>query len=129
MPTLDTNVLLRWLLADLPEQAAAAEALLASGARCVVPDVALVEMVFVLERAMRLPRTTAAQAVETVLAIADVDADRGVWHAALADYLAHPKLSIADTYLAAAASASQHTPLYTSDRQLASQLGAAELLS
>ena len=128
MSTLDTNIVLRWLLADVPEQTAAAEALLAGGTRCVVPDVTLVETVFVLERVMRLTRPTVVQAVETVLAIADVEVDRGLWHAALVDYLAYPKLSIADTYLAALATASGRLPLYTFDRKLANQLGAAQLL-
>lgn len=129
MPTLDTNVLLRWLLNDVPEQTAAADALLSSGVRCLVPDVALIETVYVLERVMRLQRTTVAHAIETVFEVANLDLDRALWRTALDGYLTHPKLSIADTFLAALADTSHRTPVYTFDKKLANQLSAAELPS
>ena len=129
MPTLDTNVLLRWILGDVPDQAAAAERLLSSGVSCMVPDVAVVEMAHVLERVLLLPRTTVVHSVEMVLGVASIDVDRALWRSALDDYLAHPKLSIADTLLAAQARASGRTPLYTFDRLLANQVPDAELLS
>jgi len=128
MATADTNILLRWLLDDVPKQTAAADALLNGNKRCLVPDVALVETVFVLERVMRLPRTTIKQLIDALLTLANVDADRSLWRTALADYLRHPKLSIADTYLTTLAEQSGQSPLYTFDRKLSSQLDAAQLL-
>lgn len=128
MPTLDTNVLLRWLLNDVPDQAAAAERLLASGVRCAVPDVAMIETVYVLERVLQLSRTTIADSVELILEVANLDLDRSLWRSVVDDYLTHPKLSIADTYLAARARTSAHVPLYTFDKKLANQISEAELL-
>lgn len=128
MPTLDTNVLLRWILGDVPAQSAAAERLIAGGSRCVVPDIAVLETVHVLERVMSLSRTTVVHSIEMILGVASIDVDRTLWRAALDDYLAHPKLSIADTFLTAQARAHHRTPLYTFDRKLANQLPDVELL-
>lgn len=129
MPSLDTNVLLRWLLDDVPEQTAAADELMSNGARLTVPDVALIETVYVLERVVGLTRTTVALSIETVLGVASVDVDRALWREVLADYLRHPKVSITDSYLAAAARATGDTPLWTFDRKLARQVEGAQLLS
>lgn len=128
MPTLDTNILLRWLLDDVPDQTDAVERLLAGGVRCFVPDVTLIETVYVLERVLRLPRTTIAASIELILEVANLELDRPLWKSAVEEYLAHPKLSIADTFLAAQATSSMNTPLYTFARKLANQLPGAELL-
>lgn len=128
MPSLDTNVLLRWLLDDVPEQTAAADELMSSGARLTVPDVALTETVYVLERVVGLSRATVALSVETVLGVASVDVDRALWREVLADYLRHPKVPVTDSYLAAAARAAGGTPLWTFDRKFARQIEGSELL-
>ncbi|MGV1004930.1 MAG: PIN domain-containing protein [Candidatus Nanopelagicales bacterium] len=94
-----------------------------------MPDVVLIETVYVLERVMLLSRATVVESVELALRLAQVDCDRPIWRTALDDYLAHPKLSIADTYLHARASATGRTPLLTFDRKLATQLPTAELVS
>lgn len=67
MPTIDTNVLLRWLLDDVPAQTAVADALLSTGERVRVPELALVETVYVLERVMELSRATVAQSIEAIM--------------------------------------------------------------
>lgn len=130
MASVDTNVLLRWLLGDMPKQAERVDRLITSGATLVVEDAALIETVFVLERVMLLSRASIANAIATVISTAafDLDLDRDWWRSVSADYLAHPKLSVADVYLAHRAAARQATPLYTFDRKLASQLAGAELL-
>ncbi|MCL2787376.1 MAG: PIN domain-containing protein [Micrococcales bacterium] len=127
MPTADTNVVLRWMLDDVPDLTEAADRVLTQIPRCVVPDVALVEAVYVLERVMRLPRSTVAQLAEALLAEANVDADRETWADALAAYHSHPKLSMANTFLAAQSRRSGRVPLYTFDQKLANQLPVAEL--
>lgn len=126
--TLDTNVVLRWLLDDIAEQTAAADALIASGVECVVPDAVIIETVFVLEKVMRLSRRTIVDSVETIVAVSTVKLDRSLWREALDDYLAHPKLSISDTYLGAHARQSRQLPLYTFDQKLAKQITGAALL-
>ena len=128
MPTIDTNVLLRWLLDDAPAQTAVADALLSTGERVRVPELALVETVYVLERVMELSRATVAQSIEAIMGVASLDLDRALWRAVLNDYLAHPKVSVTDAFLAAPARSEKALPLYTFDRKLASQLAGAELL-
>lgn len=128
MASVDTNVLLRWLLADVPAQTERADALLASGRQFTVDDVAIIEVVFVLERVMRLRRATVADAVNTVISTAALDLDRDRWRAVVTDYVAHPKLSVADIYLARRAAEREAAPLYTFDKKLASQLDPAELV-
>ncbi|MEZ5127819.1 MAG: PIN domain-containing protein [Micropruina glycogenica] len=125
MPSVDTNVLLRWLLADVPAQAERVDELLKSGEHFVVDDAALIEVVFVLERVMRLARTTVSEAVGTVMATAAFDLDRYRWSALMADYVDRPKLSIADLYLALRALERDATPLYTFDAKLAGQVAHA----
>lgn len=128
MPSLDTNALLRWLIADVPVQAARVDALLASGERFVIHDTALIETAFVLERVMLLSRAAVADAIGTVISTAGLDVNRARWRAVMDAYTSHPKLSVTDLYLAEWARASQATPLYTFDRKLAAQQDGVELL-
>jgi len=126
--SLDTNVLLRWLLADVPDQAARVDALLDAGERCTIDDTALIETVFVLERVMLLSRSAVADAIRTVLSTAAYDVERSRWSAVMDAYLERPRLSVTDLYLAERARESGATPLYTFDKKLASQQNGVELL-
>lgn len=128
MPSLDTNVLLRWLLDDVPEQTERARRLIEGDARVRVDDVALIETVFVLETVMRIPRTSIRDAVRLLVSMASLDLDRTLWSRASDLYIAHPKLSIVDIVLALRARLCDSPPLYTFDRKLASQLDDAALL-
>lgn len=128
MPSLDANVLLRWLLNDVPEQSAAVDRLLARGDQLHVADVALIEVAFVMESSMRFSRGLVADYLTAVLALGQVAIDRITWSQAIANYRSHPKLSLADAYLAAHAAAIDVTPLLTFDKKLAQQLDDAQLL-
>ncbi len=67
---LDTNVLVRFLIQDDPEQAAAASAALAQLGEAepgFICREVLVELVWVLERAYRLPRADVARALDGLL--------------------------------------------------------------
>ena len=127
VPSVDTNVLLRWLLDDVPAQTVRAEALLASGQRLAVADAVLLEIVYVLERVMRMRRPVIASSFQVLFATASLDLDRSRWAAVIDEYLAHPKLSVTDIYLTALAHSTGATPLYTFDKKLAAQLNGAEL--
>jgi predicted nucleic acid-binding protein len=120
--------MLRWLLDDVPEQFAAVDRLLADGGQYRLADVAMVEVGFVLERVLQLSRALVADNLAAVLAVASIEVDRPLWHRAIAEYRSHPKLSIADCYLATQAGSTGQAPLYTFDRKLANQLDAAQLL-
>lgn len=128
VPTLDANLVLRWLLDDIPSQTNAVDQLLSSGEQCYLPDVALIEAVFVLERSLGLTRDLVADYLGVLIAHGSIALDRRTWHQAADHYRAHPKLSIADCYLAAHTAAAGTTPLYTFDKKLATQLDGVELL-
>ena len=128
MATVDTNILLRWLLDDVPQQTQAADALVTGRSRFLVPDVVFIEVVYVLERVMRLPRATIAQSIEAIFALPGADFDRVLWQGVLGVYETHPELSISDVFLAEQARSRGTLPLYTFDHKLANQLEGAELL-
>ena len=64
---LDTNVLVRHLTGDPPEQAARATSFLSEKRDLVVPDLVIAEMVYVLESVYGALRPTVAAAVRSVL--------------------------------------------------------------
>lgn len=128
MPTLDANLILRWLLDDVPAQTRAVDLLFAESAELVAPDVALIEVVFVLERVMRITRPAIAEGMRALLGRANIKTDRALWTEVLRHYEGLPKLSVADIFLALQAEAKGETPLLTFDKKLAGQMTCAELL-
>ncbi|HWT93420.1 MAG TPA: type II toxin-antitoxin system VapC family toxin [Solirubrobacteraceae bacterium] len=68
----DTNVLVRHLVADPPEQARRATAALADAERLLVTDVVFAECVFVLESFYEAPREQVATAMRALLALPSV---------------------------------------------------------
>ncbi len=128
MPTIDTNVILRWLLDDVPAQTKAVDYLFAESAELVAPNVALVEVVFVLERVMRIPRPAITEAIHALMGRANIKVDRRLWTEVLAHYERLPKLSVADIFVALQAETRDLAPLLSFDKKLASQMASAELL-
>lgn len=127
VPTLDTNLILRWLLDDVPLQTQAVDRLFGKSAELVAPDVALIETIFVLERVMKIPRPATVEAINSLMSMANVNMDRALWASALEHYEQSPKLSIADIFLALQADRDGHSPLLTFDRKLAKQMPSAQL--
>lgn len=72
MIALDTNVIVRFVVADDAEQSARAKAFVAKatagGEKLFVSDVALCELVWVLESAYRFPRGVVVRTLERILA-------------------------------------------------------------
>lgn len=126
--SLDANVVLRLLLDDVPEQHRLAVMLLRSPGTLVVSDTALIETIFVLGRAYELSRRQQAEAILGLLRQPGIAGSVEHFETAFALYLAHPKLSFEDCYLAVAAEQSGNRPLWTFDKKLATQTD-AELLS
>ena len=132
---LDTNVLVRYLVADDPEQHRAAAALIdsfAPDAPGLVHPVALVELVWVLQSVYSVPRKDVAQALRLVLGVRSlrvldepsVRRAVGLYEAGSTD--GHPAADFADCLLAAAYEA-EGSGLVTFDR-LASRLPRAKRL-
>jgi predicted nucleic-acid-binding protein len=118
----DTNVLLRYVLNDVPAQTRAVEELLAHGGSYVVEDAALIEMVFVLEKLYGMPREAVIENILSVMQHPQLVCDARVFEEALAAYAAHGTLSFMDCVLAAYASVRHTAPLYTFDKALAAKL-------
>jgi predicted nucleic-acid-binding protein len=127
--SLDTNVLLRFALGDVPEQFTKAYDLLNQpGASFVVVDVAWVEMAFALERHYHLARVAIVDIITSLMSIDVVTTHEKLITDTCTMYLNHPKLSFNDCYLGSAAEGAGATPLFTFDEKLAHQHDCAELV-
>lgn len=127
--SLDTNVLLRLLLKDVPEQHEAVEALFkqANGA-FEVADAALIEIVFVLERHYRFTRAAILDDVSDLVSLPQLRCNQVLIKRALQLFVAHPALSFEDCCLSVYAELQDATPLWTFDKKLASQAPDARLV-
>jgi len=126
-PTLDTNLLLRLVLGDIPEQYEIVKSLVtAPGALYRVTDTAIAELVHALLHHYHLSRRQVAEIVRALLADPHLDANKGFLAGVVAVFEHHPSLSYTDCYLAEEARSSGHVPLLTFDRKLAAQHDAAQ---
>jgi predicted nucleic-acid-binding protein len=126
MRAVDTNVLVRLITRDDPRQVAAAEAYIARGAW--VPQVVLVEAVWVLVSVYELEAAGIATAVEMLLNHRDLTVQDGdVVTAALAQYRSKPSVGFSDCLVVEVSRKAGHLPLGTFDRALARLEGAQRL--
>lgn len=131
MTALDTNVLVRYLVDDHPEQASAARALLegltADRPGFICREV-VVELVWVLQRTYRVPHDQIAAALEALVATESIVVEAANDVARAAARYRQGGAGFSDLMIVAAAERSQASPLYTFDRTLA-QVEGAVLLS
>lgn len=99
MKSLDTNVILRFLLRDVPEQTAGAVAAV-TATDSYVTDVVVTETVFVLEKVYEAPRETIALSMRSFLTLANLTSNASVFSDVFDLYEARPSLSIIDCYAA-----------------------------
>lgn len=129
LESLDTNILLRLVLNDVPEQTKKVQTLFAEKAkRFRIDDLALTELVFVLEKFYRLDRGEIAEALDIILSIPQFALNRPLFETTVQLYLANPALSIMDCYLTSSAAAHGAVPLWTFDKKLARQSPSAREL-
>ena len=121
MISLDTNVVLRFLLDDVPEQTQKATKAIENN-KVYVTDVVVVEVIYVLEKAMLLGRQDVVKLVTDFLGFASVVHEPYFLLETIAFYEHNPSLSIVDCYAAAEAK-TYHNQLATFDKQLISQGG------
>ena len=99
----DTNVLVRHLTGDPPEQAARATRLLSRAGQLLLPDLVLAEVVYVLESVYRVPRPRVAELARAIVAYPAIEVvDEPGLLRALEVYELH-RLDFADAYLVAEA--------------------------
>jgi predicted nucleic-acid-binding protein len=127
--SVDTNVLVRFALGDIPEQTEAAKQLIIeSGNSFEVADEAIIELEYVLTTHYKFTRPQAAEVIRNILLEPTIEANAALFDAVLETYELQPKLSLFDCYLADRASRRSATPLFTFDRKLATQHPAAQLV-
>ncbi|MCL2883235.1 MAG: PIN domain-containing protein [Coriobacteriia bacterium] len=128
--SLDTNVLLRAILNDIPEQHDAAKELIErAGVKYRVCDTALIEMAFVLERHYGFSRQHIKEALAGVTAHPRLSCNADIINNSAEDFATHPALSFEDCYLAQSAKEAEALPLWTFERKLAGQSEYSELLT
>ena len=121
---IDTNVLVRLVARDDPDQTARAESFVESGAWVSHP--VLIETVWVLQSVFEIDAAGVATAVEMLLDHAQlVVQDPDVVLAAVRDFRAHEGAEFSDCLILAIARKAGHLPLGTFDRAL-SKLEVAE---
>ena len=127
---IDTNILIRLITQDDPQMVQRAEKLIAKKNKIYVfEDAAMMEVVFVLTGDQyRYSREEASESIKAVMLLQNIVFNKGLIEDALNLYVAHPKLSFVDCYLAAVTALSQETPLWTLDHKLAAQCSVAREL-
>lgn len=116
--SVDTNILLRLVLNDVPEQERSVRKLLSTKMRYEVADVALTEMVFVLERFYKMERQMVVQFLLVILRHPQFVCNKTLFERVLPVYVSKPALSIIDCVLLEYARLNKATPLYSFDKKL-----------
>ena len=124
MRSLDTNALLRLILADIPQQSSVVEELLASAAqKYAVADMVFAEIVWVLQgRVYGYDRPRIAANLESIIAIRNINCNRVMLEKAIPLYVSHSKISFIDACLSVYAELNEATPLLTFDKKLVAAL-------
>jgi predicted nucleic-acid-binding protein len=126
MRAVDTNLLVRLLVRDNPEQVEAAEKFVGKGAW--VSHLVLAETLWVLDAVYERTARQIASAVEKLVMHADLTLqDADVVVAALARFRAKPRLGFSDCLVLETARKAGHLPLGTFEQQLSKLDGVQRL--
>ena len=117
MISLDANVVLRYILRDIPEQSITAETLV-NGSLCYVSDVIVTEIAFVLERRIGAVRSDVALILRKFLGLRTIVCNEPLLNETIDLFAAKRKLSFPDCYAAVEARRSGRR-LATFDKALA----------
>jgi predicted nucleic-acid-binding protein len=125
--SLDTNAVLRFLLADIPAQYKKVAKLLSdTKTRFEIADIALMEIVFVLESHYKFTRPQIVRTLSMLNKLPNISYNDAMFALALKKYLHFPALSFDDCCLVAYAGLNEAVPLWTFDRKLAKQSAEAK---
>jgi len=127
--SLDTSVVLRLLLNDVPSQTQKAAMILRQPKKqLAVADLVFVEMAHVLERYYQLERLDIRDLFQSFMRLEVINCNRVMLEQALESFVKYPALSFEDCCLAVYANLNQAKPLFTFDKKLAKQLDQVELV-
>ena len=116
--SVDTNILLRYALHDVPDQSRAIEVMLASGASPVVEDAAILEMMYALEKVYEMKRDAVCDNVCAVIRSDAFVCNSAFFERVLLLYENEDKLSIIDCALLEYARQRPALPLKTFDKDM-----------
>ena len=122
MASFDANCLLRLFMGDIPKQTARVEKRLATEKNINVTDMAIMEVVYVMERSMGLPRALIGRHLLGLMEWGNISCNRVLFGEVLFIYKTHPKLSFVDICLSVYAKLNKAEPLLTFDQKMISQL-------
>lgn len=122
MNSLDTNVILRFLLNDIQAQTLRARRLI-SGSQVYVSDVVVTETIYVLEQTLKYDRSFISGLLRMFLDLPRLSHNDHILPDAISLFEKRPALSFVDCYAATEAKVFG-TKLYTFDKKLVRQGGA-----
>jgi len=118
--SLDTNIILRWVLGDIPEQTAKTDLLINSGKPLRVSLLVIAEVVYILE-ATGFSRLQIQATIERLAGQQNLYLNRYVVVPAVRLYAKNNSISFVDACLVYDSSESGAVPLYTFDKKLANK--------
>jgi predicted nucleic-acid-binding protein len=116
--SLDANILLRFVLGDVPEQVKHIDGLFKKGQIFDVADVAIVEFVFVLEKVYGFTRGNVVENLIAIISHTQINSNQDLFLKTIQVYTLHSKLSFMDCVLLSSARLNETCPLYTFDKAL-----------
>jgi predicted nucleic-acid-binding protein len=117
--SLDTNVILRYILQDIPEQCAKIDKRVHTCDTFHIADIAIIEICFVLSRYYKYSREDVLVAMDNLFNTKNFNFNRNMLRGALRAFVSNSQLSFEDCCLAEYAMANNALPLWTFDRDLA----------
>lgn len=126
--SLDTNIIMRYLWDDTPDQCKKVKKLFADDSQTLhISDLVLAEVVFNLQ-SKKVPRSNIVNALRGIFAMPNVAPNPFILDSVLPFFESHPALSFVDCYVAFEADKKHYEPLWTFDRRLANQHPSAKKL-
>lgn len=124
MKSIDTNIALRLLLRDIPDQADIVESILSRpGEKFAIADYVFAEIVWVLGgKKFNYTRDEISQNIYGLMQLPQINCNRALLTKVLPLYLSLPSLSFVDISLTIYAELNDSLPLLTFDKRLAAKL-------
>ena len=127
--SLDTNILLRLIIGDVPAQTVLADELIEKATHQLgVADFVFVELEYALTKNYSFSKADTISFIRSTVAHPKLNCNRPLLFRALDKYEETSGVSFVDVCLGVYADLTDHTPLYTFDKNLAKKLPHSKLL-
>lgn len=126
--SLDTNILLRLVLNDVPEQMLAIKKLFEQSDVLHVADIVIFEIVFILDKYYEFNREDICESIQTIVRHNKISCNRKLFELSLPLYSTNTKISFVDSTLPVYALLYNATPLRTFDKELVKSSNKVQLL-